>query len=46
MARNPVTPEQIIQAAMDPPAAQMTVTGDTTDEELSAFIRGCGKYWP
>jgi hypothetical protein len=30
-------PEQIIQAALAPPAAQMTVTDD---EELSDFIRG------
>lgn len=35
-----ITPEQIIQAALAPPAAEMIVTDDTTDEELSAFIRG------
>ena len=34
-----LTPEQIIEAAFAPPAAQMTITDDTTDEELSAFIR-------
>ena len=36
----PATAEQIIQAAIDPPAASLTVTDDTTDEELSAFIQG------
>lgn len=35
-----ITPEQIIQAALAPPASKMIVTNDTTDEELSAFIRG------
>jgi hypothetical protein len=35
-----ITPEQIIQAALDPPAATLRITEDTTDEELSEFIRG------
>jgi hypothetical protein len=34
------TPEQIIQAALAPPAATLRVTDSTTDEELSDFIRG------
>ena len=34
------TPAQILQAAIDPPAASLRVTDDTTAEELSAFIRG------
>ena len=34
------TPEQIIKAAIDPPAASLRLTDETTDEELSAFIRG------
>jgi hypothetical protein len=36
----PITPEQIIQAALAPPAATLRMTDDTTDEELSDFIRG------
>ena len=35
-----ITPQQIIQAAIDPPAASLRLTDETTDEELSAFIRG------
>ena len=35
-----VSPERIIQAAISPPAASLRVTDATTDEELSAFIRG------
>ena len=36
----PVTPEQIIQASIDPPAASLLVTDATTDEEMNAYIRG------
>jgi hypothetical protein len=31
---------QVIEAALAPPASTITVTDDTTDEELSAFVRG------
>ena len=34
-----ITPEQILQAAIYPPAASLRVTDATTYEELSAFIR-------
>ena len=35
-----ITPEQIIQAALAPPAATLRITDKTTDKELSDFIRG------
>jgi hypothetical protein len=35
-----VTPEQIIEAVNAPPAATLTITDETTDEETSRFIRG------
>lgn len=36
----PSAQQEIIRAALEPPAAIMTVTDDTTDEEFEAFIRG------
>ena len=35
-----ITPEQIIQAAIDPPNCSLLFTSKTSKKELSAFTRG------
>ena len=39
-SRPTLTPDQIIQAAIDPPNCSLRMTDETTDEELFAFIEG------